>query len=94
MGETWVLVVLEDLREEILDACRNEPIAGHLVYCRTLARVQERHFWLSFPRTVRNYVGSVAGNVNDGRRRLQGQLGCFTQLSLLQNHFSKLERIY
>ncbi|KAM7308949.1 uncharacterized protein ISCGN_012580 [Ixodes scapularis] len=35
----WLLVVPASLREEIFQACHDDPTAGHLGYSRTLARI-------------------------------------------------------
>ncbi|KAM7306521.1 Transposon Tf2-6 polyprotein [Ixodes scapularis] len=54
----WLLVVPASLREEIFQACHDDPTAGHLGYSRTLARIRDKYYWPRFPKTVHLYTRS------------------------------------
>lgn len=55
-GNAHLLVVPATLRNEILQACHDEPTAGHLGFTRTLARIQEKYYWPRLSLTVKHYV--------------------------------------
>ncbi|KAM7303540.1 DDE-type integrase/transposase/recombinase [Ixodes scapularis] len=54
----WLLVIPTDLREEIFQACHDDPTSGHLGYSRTLARIREKYYWPKLPKTVHFYTRS------------------------------------
>ncbi|KAM7289119.1 DDE-type integrase/transposase/recombinase [Ixodes scapularis] len=54
----WLLVIPTDLREEIFQACHDDPTSGHLGYSRTLARIREKYYWPKLPKTVHLYTRS------------------------------------
>lgn len=54
----YLLVVPKSLREEILQASHDEPMAGHLGFTRTLRRIQERYYWPRLSSDVAHYVKS------------------------------------
>ncbi|KAM7285125.1 DDE-type integrase/transposase/recombinase [Ixodes scapularis] len=54
----WLLVIPSDLREEIFQACHDDPTSGHLGYSRTLARIREKYYWPKLPKTVHLYTRS------------------------------------
>ncbi|KAM7289580.1 Retrovirus-related Pol polyprotein from transposon 17.6 [Ixodes scapularis] len=54
----WLLVIPTDLREEIFQACHDDPTSGHLGYSRTLARIREKYYWPKLPKTVHHYTRS------------------------------------
>lgn len=55
-GRSILLVVPTPLREDVLQACHDEPSAGHLGYTRTLARIQQSYYWPRLSSVVREYV--------------------------------------
>lgn len=55
-GSNYLLVIPRLLRNEILQACHDEPSAGHFGYARTLARIKQRYYWPKLSATVRQYV--------------------------------------
>ncbi|KAM7313608.1 Transposon Ty3-I Gag-Pol polyprotein [Ixodes scapularis] len=57
-NSTWLLVIPTDLREEIFQACHDDPTSGHLGYSRTLARIREKYYWPKLPKTVHLYTRS------------------------------------
>ncbi|KAM7306734.1 Transposon Ty3-I Gag-Pol polyprotein [Ixodes scapularis] len=54
----WLLVVPASLREEIFQACHDDPTAGHLGYSRTLARIRDKYYWSRLSKTVHLYTRS------------------------------------
>ncbi|KAM7306618.1 uncharacterized protein ISCGN_010321 [Ixodes scapularis] len=54
----WLLVILSSLREEIFQACHDDPTAGLFGYCRTLARKREKYYWPKLAKTVHHYARS------------------------------------
>ncbi|KAM7313144.1 DDE-type integrase/transposase/recombinase [Ixodes scapularis] len=52
----WLLVIPIDLREEIFQACHDDPTSGHLGYSRTLARIREKYYWPKLPKVVHLYT--------------------------------------
>ncbi|KAM7307592.1 DDE-type integrase/transposase/recombinase [Ixodes scapularis] len=54
----WLLVVPTSLREEIFQACHDDPTSGHLGYSRTLAQIREKYYWPKLPKTVHLYTRS------------------------------------
>ncbi|KAM7288648.1 uncharacterized protein ISCGN_028848 [Ixodes scapularis] len=54
----WLLVVPASLREEIFQACHDDPTAGHLGYSRTLARIRDKYYWPKLPKTIHLYTRS------------------------------------
>ncbi|KAM7310060.1 DDE-type integrase/transposase/recombinase [Ixodes scapularis] len=54
----WLLVVPASLREEIFQACHDDPTAGHLGYSRTVARIREKYYWPKLAKTVHHYTRS------------------------------------
>ena len=52
----WLLVIPTDLREEIFQACHDDPTSGHLGYSRTLARIREKYYWPKLPKDVHLYT--------------------------------------
>ncbi|KAM7282037.1 DDE-type integrase/transposase/recombinase [Ixodes scapularis] len=54
----WLLVIPASLREEIFQACHDDPTAGHLGYSRTLARIREKYYWPKLAKTVHHYTRS------------------------------------
>ena len=55
-ARTALLVVPSAMREEILNACHDEPSSGHLGFTRTLARIRHKYYWPKLSRTVKHYV--------------------------------------
>ena len=55
---TWLLVIPTGLREEIFQACHDDPTSGHLGYSRTLARIREKYYWPKLPKSVHQYTRS------------------------------------
>lgn len=56
-GPSWLLVVAENLRQEVVEACHDNPASGPLGYSRrTLARLREKYYWLYIPKVVRHYT--------------------------------------
>lgn len=55
-GRRHLLVVPSPLRNDILQACHDEPSAGHLGYARTLARIKKAYYWPKLSANVRQYV--------------------------------------
>lgn len=55
-GKDYLLVVPMCLRHEILQACHDEPTAGHLGYARTTARIKQNYYWPKLPATVKQYI--------------------------------------
>ncbi|KAM7305530.1 DDE-type integrase/transposase/recombinase [Ixodes scapularis] len=54
----WLVVVLASLREEIFQACHDDPTAEHLGYTRTVARIRDKYYWPRLPKTVHLYTRS------------------------------------
>lgn len=54
--ETFLLVVPTALRQEVLQACHDDPCAGHLGFTRTLARIRQRYYWPRLFSSVQHYV--------------------------------------
>ncbi|KAM7293325.1 DDE-type integrase/transposase/recombinase [Ixodes scapularis] len=54
----WLLVIPTDLREEIFQACHDDPTSGHLGYSRTLARIREKYYSPKLPQAVHVYTRS------------------------------------
>lgn len=52
----YLLVIPQDLRDDILFACHDEPTAGHLGFTRTLARVRQKYYWPRLTASVKRYV--------------------------------------
>lgn len=57
-NSTYLLVVPENFRQEILQALHDEPTAGHLGFARTLRRIQEKYYWPRLTTDVAHYVRS------------------------------------
>lgn len=55
-SRSYLLVVPDNLRDEIMQACHDDPTAGHLGYSRTLARIREKYYWPHLPKTVHHYT--------------------------------------
>lgn len=55
-ARSWLLVIPADLRNEIMDACHDDPTSGHLGYSRTLARIRSKYYWPQLAKTVRHYT--------------------------------------
>lgn len=55
-GRSWLLVVPDNLRTEIIESCHDDPTSGHLGYTRTLARLREKYYWPHLPKAVRHYT--------------------------------------
>lgn len=55
-GETFLLLVPSSLRAEILEACHDDPSAGHLGTSRTLARIRQKYYWPKLLDSVQRYV--------------------------------------
>lgn len=53
---TYLLVVPVSLRQEVLEACHDEPTAGHMGLTRTLRRIQEKYYWPGLSADVARYV--------------------------------------
>lgn len=53
---TFLLVVPSLLRPEILEACHDDPSAGHLGVSRTLARIRTKYYWPKLLSSVQHYV--------------------------------------
>lgn len=64
-GRRHLLVVPSPLRNDILQACHDEPSAGHLGYARTLARIKKVYYWPQLSANLRQYVR----NCHDCQRR-------------------------
>lgn len=54
--EKFLLVVPSALRPEILEACHDDPAAGHLGVSRTLARIRTKYYWPKLLDAVQHYV--------------------------------------
>lgn len=54
--ETFLLVVPSTLRSEILEACHDDPSAGHLGVSRTVARIRTKYYWPRLLNSVQHYV--------------------------------------
>lgn len=54
----YLLVAPNVLRQEILQACHDEPSSGHLGFTRTLARIRQRYYWPRLAQSVKRYVRS------------------------------------
>lgn len=52
----YLIVVPMCLRDEILQACHDEPTSGHLGVTRTLARLKEKYYWPRLHSDVSHYV--------------------------------------
>lgn len=52
----YLLVVPSDLRNEILEACHDDPTSGHLGQARTLARIRARYYWPRLASDAASYV--------------------------------------
>lgn len=55
-AETFLLVVPSKLRPEILEACHDDPSAGHLGVSRTFARIRTKYYWPKLLNSVQHYV--------------------------------------
>lgn len=55
-GKSYLLVVPEILRKEILQACHDEATSGHLGFTRTLTRIKEKYYWPRIAVEVKHYV--------------------------------------
>lgn len=53
---TYLLVVPSALRQDILQACHDEPCAGHLGFAKTLARIRQKYYWPRLFSSVQRYV--------------------------------------
>ena len=51
----WQLIVPVSLREEILKMVHDNPSAGHLGITRTIARVQNRFYWVGYTQYIENW---------------------------------------
>lgn len=56
----WKYLVPKNQRKQILKFCHDEPIAAHLGYAKTLARVTISYYWPSMRRDIHRYVKSCA----------------------------------
>lgn len=56
--ETYLLVVPASLRDEVMQACHDDPCAGHLGFARTLARIRQKYCWPQLFSSVQHYVRS------------------------------------
>lgn len=54
----YLLVIPADLRDEILEACHDDPSSGHLGTARTIARIKAKYFWPRLTSDVTHYVRS------------------------------------
>ncbi|KAM7289839.1 DDE-type integrase/transposase/recombinase [Ixodes scapularis] len=54
----WLLVIPADLREEVFQACHDDPTSGPFGYSRALARIREKYYWPNLPKTVHLYTRS------------------------------------
>lgn len=54
--EKFLLVIPSALRTEILQACHDEPTAGHLGVSRTFARIHQKYYWPKLLASVQQYV--------------------------------------
>lgn len=52
------LVVPEELKKTVLEACHDAPLAGHLGFARTLATIRKRFYWHKMRREIKQYVAS------------------------------------
>lgn len=55
-GRAYLLVVPACLRRDILQACHDEPTAGHLGYARTTSRIKQNYYWPKLSATVKHYI--------------------------------------
>ncbi|UYV63208.1 K02A2.6-like, partial [Cordylochernes scorpioides] len=55
-GKPWLLVVLKQMRHEILKDVHDTPMAGHLGFAKTYDRVRKRFYWPGLYRTVSQYI--------------------------------------
>lgn len=53
-NSTWLLVI----PASVFQPCRDDPMAGHLGYSRTLARIRVKYYRPKLPKTVHLYVRS------------------------------------
>lgn len=54
----YLLVIPPDLRDEILEACHDDPSSGHLGTARTIAKIKAKYFWPRLTSDVTHYVRS------------------------------------
>ncbi|KAM7290480.1 DDE-type integrase/transposase/recombinase [Ixodes scapularis] len=78
----WLLVIPSSLREEIFQACHDDPTAGHLGYSRTLARIREKYYWPKLAKTVPHYTRSC----HECQRRRSHRRDRQDFFSLLRRH--------
>ena len=54
----FLLVIPADLRDEILEACHDDPSSGHLGTARTLGKIKAKYYWPRLTSDVTHYVRS------------------------------------
>ena len=53
-----LLVIPSSLKEEILIACHDHPLSGHLGFDKTLHKIQDRYWWPKIYSKVKEYVAT------------------------------------
>ena len=63
-----LLVIPHKLRKEIMLACHDHPLAGHMGLAKTLSRIQNKYWWPLLKSTVSDYIDTCDSCMRRKRR--------------------------